>query len=489
MDDVINGMCDQEVAVHLEQLVSEQRFDELVQAVARLSIADERQPYRSLQGVLGEARSVAVVQACLDAGADPNPTDNIPPFYSVPSEEAAAYLEPLTKLLDHDGRKRLLRSLDLGTDMLGNPVDDEQVDQAFLIHTGNALAVRQIASSQKPGHPCAIQSYKDWIFDAKSVGHARAYVELGADPFKIFEGGETTLFFTPLAEVAEYLCGLGVDPKHVAHDGSTALHFAYDSGKVEVLVRYGADPNARNNDGNAPLHTYHGPEIVSALINAGADVRARGRGQATPLHRSLPAETVSLLLAAGADPSAEDEIGSTPLFFTHPRHPEVIRLLVDAGADINATNQLGRGAIDCMWRCDPSVVRPMLDAGYDPATKALMDDDKTLLHHLLEFSADYQLVHRVIDLGVDVNAQDGRGDTPLHVLARIEGYSKRLNWLIQRKADPFVRNHVGKLPVDAAPCDKGKDILNAYMSRLQKNKIMRSIGHKMSAPEPTRRRM
>ncbi|WP_406818083.1 ankyrin repeat domain-containing protein, partial [Klebsiella variicola] len=71
-------------------------------------------------------------------------------------------------------------------------------------------------------------------------------------------------FFTPLAEVAEYLCGLGVDPKHVAHDGSTALHFAYDSGKVEVLVRYGADPNARNNDGNAPLHTYHGPEIVSA---------------------------------------------------------------------------------------------------------------------------------------------------------------------------------------------------------------------------------
>ncbi len=193
MDDVINGMCDQEVAVHLEQLVSEQRFDELAQAVARLSIADERQPYRSLQGVLGETRSVAVVQACLDAGADPNPTDNIPPFYSVPSEEAAAYLEPLTKLLDHDGRKRLLRSLDLGTDMLGNPVDDEQVDQAFLIHTGNALAVRQIASSQKPGHPCAIQSYKDWIFDAKSVGHARAYVELGADPFKIFEGGETTL--------------------------------------------------------------------------------------------------------------------------------------------------------------------------------------------------------------------------------------------------------------------------------------------------------
>lgn len=69
--------------------------------------------------------------------------------------------------------------------MLGNPVSEERGDQLFRIHAGSALAVRKIASSQEPERPRAIRSYKDWIFDAKSADHARPFVELGADPFKI----------------------------------------------------------------------------------------------------------------------------------------------------------------------------------------------------------------------------------------------------------------------------------------------------------------
>lgn len=257
--------------------------------------------------------------------------------------------------------------------------------------------------------------------------------------------------------------------------GMTPLLFAAREGCVDcigVLVDGGADIDMTTPDGISP--------IVSALINGHYDAAAA-------------------LVEAGTDPALVDYTGRSALyaaadFNTMPKSnrpaPEVIEnersaldvmhMLLERGADPNV--QLERQA----------PYRAKLDRGNDtvlgtgttPFMRAAKAGDIPAMGLLLEYGADPTLatnrgvdalmlaagvgtteqdttgrykteaeaieaIDILLELGLDINAADSRGRTPLHGAA-MQGYDEVIAALAARGADPTATDNNGFTPLDTA---------------------------------------
>lgn len=468
---------------------------------------DPCEPGQSIQAVLEQAATVELVQICIDLGADPFCANSIPPFYTVRSDAAAQYLKPLTLMLVKNGVQNLHnRWGKLRCSIFDEDPNPEAVEYFFLGGIQNGLALKQALAEVV--HPT---SAREDGFDldgvlrlscVNSVDHARGMIDLGVDPLAVDRHDRSSIFECPNADVVAYLCGLGVDPNSRDMHQRTALHFKcmhlnsfWDNGEhdldgIDVLIAAGADVNAKDCFGNTPLHYAETAEVVRRLIDAGANVKSRNENASTPLHMRKDPASVRMLLERSADPNARDAKGNTPLYYVDLyHHPKCIRLLIDAGADVTSLNYNGQGLLHRVSGHWPQCVEPFLDAGYDPLSSAHYAEGQTMLHHMIECGSTCALVHRVLDLGVDINAQDEHGDTVLHYLAR--GYRpKQLHWLIQRKANPLIANSTGLLPIDVARCEEGKEILGAYMRRLERRMLKQKVaGMGLAKSKGAKRRM
>lgn len=201
-----------------------------------------------------------------------------------------------------------------------------------------------------------------------------------------------------------------------------AARSATDPAVIRVLVDAGADPTARmasgyersgraRSYGYTPLHTAAAsnpvPGVITALVAAGADAHARNRDEETPLH------------SAWANPN-----------------PAVVQALLRSGADPFARDQSGRVAdpTACANWNTPAFVRLALP-----------------LHFEL-----------CLAQGDEVQARDGRGDTPLHLAARSEAPAV-VTFLLGVGADPNARNHPGTTPLHAAVYNRGAEVVTALL--------------------------
>lgn len=185
-------------------------------------------------------------------------------------------------------------------------------------------------------------------------------------------------------------------------------------------------------------------ETVKSMIAQGVDVDSREDGfRKTALHRAAMSghkDIAKLLIDAGARLDAKSG-GSTPLHYAvEYGHEDVVRLLLDHGADVSVKDKWGQGRT--------------------PLMKAIRSKDKEIVELLQAKVAETSIhgaaslgvlakVKAFLESGVDVNAKDNQGMTPLHLAAQ-GGHKEVMELLISKGADVNAKNSEGKTPEDIA---------------------------------------
>ncbi|MCV2216092.1 ankyrin repeat domain-containing protein [Thauera sp. Sel9] len=256
----------------------------------------------------------------------------------------------------------------------------------------------------------------------------------------------------------------GADPNE-----RDALFTAIDKGSighVQALLKAGADHERVDSDGKSPLYrSVENRELdkVNALLKAGADVNAAIPSQVQQIHDDVPYTEIP------------DEPGQTAIMLAaRLGHRPIFDRLKEAGASMDGVLHAAViGEKEAAWRQDARqgsfsrspMVEPLLAEGLDPNAAC---DAKFYLYERygnsgvgqggegytpLHLCVDSKLAYGVYGLdcaaallkaGANPNAQDGAGETPLHM-----GENAQLaELLMTHGADHTLKNHDGQTPQD-----------------------------------------
>lgn len=241
-----------------------------------------------------------------------------------------------------------------------------------------------------------------WAASQDNGAAAAALIDGGADLHTVSHGGFTPLLFAAREgslDALDRLLAAGANPDDTLPDGTSALGLATYNAQYEAATRLleaGADPDA-NGQGWTALHQV----VWTRRPNLG-----RNPPFPVPLGRLDGLDMVRILIAHGADPNLPqekeprdgnrnmlDRVGATPfLLAAKATDVPMMRLLTDMGADPGLTTE--NGATPMMAAAGVGIWK----IGENPGTNA-------------EALAAVMLAR---ELGNDVNATDGNGDTALH---------------------------------------------------------------------------
>ena len=208
----------------------------------------------------------------------------------------------------------------------------------------------------------------------------------------------------------------GADPNHtVVEDSSnTLLHIAVKSENIDLarlLISKGATAEKTNRDLQTPLFFAVSRNMIQLLIDNGCLVNSRDTRGQTPLHRAVvqgQTDVVDALLSFGADAAIRDDQGLTPLlavlsslFDGNRTRSEVRTALLNGSPQFSIIPRLiamaGDGLNQKIYvRLSPKdqYLRTLLPVSVSPLT-------------LMLFIGNGDLVNRLIEKNVDVNAPDG----------------------------------------------------------------------------------
>jgi ankyrin repeat protein len=196
---------------------------------------------------------------------------------------------------------------------------------------------------------------------------------------------------------------------------------------------------------------------LRTLVDQKANVNTKDSRGETPLMYAAAVgsvEAMKFLLEQGADANVQNQFGSTALIWSATDLAKV-QLLLDHGANPNLASKKGRTALLVAAMSDRSapIVRLLISKGADIQAKDFL---KTTALKAAAFGNDSETVGLLLDAGLDPNAADLPGLTPLMMAAGWNGNLETVKLLLAKGANAnAVSRPVMGLPTRIAPSKFG----------------------------------
>ncbi len=288
---------------------------------------------------------------------------------------------------------------------------------------------------------------------------------------------------------AKILLAKGADPNARDNSGNTALHLVMPlesrQGLFAELLAKGANPALKDNYGEVPLHIAvrmkMGDDIIRQLIQAGTDVNERNKKGKTPLMFAIERnnlDQVDYLIKYGADIHAEDTDGKTAFIESLSRGKEMVEHVITDKTylkrDSNGATPLhiaikNKAAADVIYYLveKKALVNTRDKLGNTPLHLAVFMNAKEAGEILLANNADVfylnvkgesplklamMLDERREEWVINshtINAKDGAGNTPLHLVAEWQIVPMIL-YLLDKGADINAKNANDETPLFSA---------------------------------------
>ena len=355
--------------------------------------------------------AAGIAERLLDAGADPNVTLRMgeTPLMSAARSGSPAVVEML---------------LDRGADVNAAERERGQTALMWAAAQQHAGVVRLLAERGADLHART----RVWEQLENTAGNTNT-----SGNFRMRHGGSTALLFAARngdLATARALVEAGADVDDTAAAGSSALVIAAHSGHGPLgvyLLEEGADPNVAA-AGYTALHaaTLRGQAaLAAALLAHGADLDAI-------VERGTPGRRFS------ADFSIRHQAVGANTFWLAARYGEldILRALAEWGADPNV-------APASRWSSLKAAMGVPQISQEDRRNRVDAPDS---VEHIDQEELTLDLARIVLDLGVDVNQADDRGNTALHDAVRT-GFASVVDLLAARGADVDALNDRGQTPL------------------------------------------
>ena len=220
----------------------------------------------------------------------------------------------------------------------------------------------------------------------------------------------------------------GASPDAAMKDGTTALHMAASDNKLEVaklLTSNNASINARSESGT-PFEVAidrANEDLALFLFDHHANVDlpyGTPREEATNRHPRTwhdfeKLRSAILQKSSASDLNAGNGAGETILHHAAMSgHIKTVSHLIHKGVDLAVPDSHGRQALThALLHGHKGIAKLLLEAG--APVNALDGDGTGAIHEIVEFDHDHSLIDLLVAGGADVNLQDAKNRTPLHI--------------------------------------------------------------------------
>ncbi|KAL6695813.1 ankyrin repeat-containing domain protein [Trichoderma pleuroticola] len=295
------------------------------------------------------------------------------------------------------------------------------------------------------------------------------------------------------------LVDLGADVHATDQNGDNLFHhimssISFFSEKeflpfIRRLIDSGVDLNLRNRKGHPPLWKYNLPaptdseeELLRVLVEAGMDVNAsdeeKGESILWVLGKRFKSNLnpMQMFIRLGADPKVFARDGRTLLndAAKEQQNASWFRYLISVGAQPKVLDAEGDTLIHSVLRstCEnkklPEIMQILVEAGVAPLAKN--KNGQTALHVVKNCNVLEYVLKNPLFRGLDLNAQDVNGFTPLHNAVALG--EMEIGALLRAGADPTILAADDLSLLHLASRTGAASVVNLLLSEYQRRGVL-----------------